>query len=170
MYYRIAAWVILAASFLILAGFYSSLPPEVEISRNLDGSASALAPKSLFTVFRVPLIELACAAAIAIMLRAAAPEQGRSSYVVMWTILLLTVALKSLFQTFESVSGNASLFYFLTIAVVAVGIISAAIPAMKVFTTSDRGHWKLRPSEQIALAGLLLFYIAVAIVPSFIWN
>lgn len=170
MYYRIAAWSIIAAAFLILAGFYSALPPEVVISRNFDGSASIVAPKSIFTVFRTPLIELASAAAIAIMLRRAGTGQGRRDYYAMWTILLLTVALKSLLQTLEVVSGNAPIFYNLTIAVVVVGIVSAAMPAVTVFREFDREDWKLRTTDLVALAGLLLIYVGIAIVPLFMWS
>ena len=110
--YQYAPWIILLASFVILACFYSSLPSEVIISRDIFGTGATLAPKSLFTVFRVPLIEAVCAFAIALMIIRGVTDQAVPDYNSMWRVLLFTVAFKSLFQTFETISPeNTSIFF-----------------------------------------------------------
>ena len=51
--------------FLIPGLSYNTLPAEIMVFRHLDGTAD-YAPKSLFTVFRVPLIEVVCGLAVEI--------------------------------------------------------------------------------------------------------
>jgi len=105
-FYRITPWLILLLTFVILAFSYNSIPDEVLITRSFDGSNPTFAPKSLFTVFRVPLIEVVCALAIEIMRRnsAASKSEKHADYYSIWSVLLYTVAFKSLFQTFEDVA------------------------------------------------------------------
>ncbi len=105
MLYRVAPWAILFLSFAILAISYDTIPDEVLIARNLDGSNPTFAPKSLFTVFRVPLIEVVCALVVELMRRKSSRSDSEihANYRSMWSILLYTVAFKSLFQTFEDV-------------------------------------------------------------------
>jgi uncharacterized membrane protein len=83
-------WIILCIPFILLAYFYDSIANGVMIARSFDGSNPILAPKSLFTVFRVPLIEIVCAAAIEMMLLRF--SKSESNYYLMWIILLYTVA------------------------------------------------------------------------------
>ncbi len=100
--FRIIPWVILIIPFIILAFFYNSIAGEVEIMRSLNGSNPVFAPKSLFTVFRVPLIEIICAAAIEIIRPKFSDSESNFNFssFSMWSILLYTVAFKSLFQVF----------------------------------------------------------------------
>jgi hypothetical protein len=98
-----------------------------------------IASKSLFTVFRVPLIEMVCAVAIEVIRRRFA--NGNADYYSMWSILLYTVAFKSLFQAFEIVSSN-NLFYYLTFGIVIVGIIFALFKGRKFFSNFFRGGWE----------------------------
>ena len=108
--FRIIPWLILLIPFAVLALFYASLPNGILITRSFFGNEAVIASKSLFTVFRVPLIEIVCAVAIEVMRRKFA--NVNADYYSMWSILLYTVALKSLLQAFEIVSAN-KLFYYL---------------------------------------------------------
>lgn len=162
---RFAPWLILLISFVILAVFYHSLPNEILIARSFFGSESVTAPKTLFTVFRVPLIETVCAAAIEIMRRKFAAVNAKFS--LMWTILLYTVSLKSLFQSLETVStvNAANIFFYLTIAVVALGIIAALFVGRGIFSKSLRAAGKFDLAETAILIFLLISYLGLAIVP-----
>jgi len=132
--YLYSPWIILLASFVILACFYNSLPSEIVITREIFGAGATLAPKSLFTVFRVPLIEAVCAFAIAVMIIRGVTDETLADYNSMWRVLLFTVAFKSLFQTFETISPeDTSLFFYSTLAVVIFGIILAFLPGFRFF-------------------------------------
>src|SRR5215213_6196171 len=98
--FRIIPWSVLLISFVILALFYNSLPNQILIVRSFFGNESVIAQKTLFTVFRVPLIEAVCAATVEIMRRKFAP--GNAGFSMTWNILLYTVAVKSLFQSLET--------------------------------------------------------------------
>src|ERR1044072_4888166 len=96
--YLIIPWAILLLPFLILTAFYNSLPTEIAIYRDLYSGSETLASKSLFTVFRVPLIEIVGALAIEIIKRKSTrveESERQKSYYLMWTILLYTAAFKS---------------------------------------------------------------------------
>lgn len=164
------AWLILLTAFLILAYFYNSLPNEILIVRSFFGNEAVTARKTLFTVFRVPLIEIVCAAAIEVMRRNS--ENENADCYSMWNILLYTVALKSLFQAFEIVSSgdSAKLFYYLTFAVVIIGIISALLKGRNYFSKLFRGNLKFSGLEKAILIAVLLAYLGLAIVPIFIFG
>ena len=162
--YYIIPWTIILLPFLILAVSYSSLPSEILMTRNIDGSAGLFAPKSVFTVLRVPLLELVCALIIEIMRRRSGPAQ--KSYFLMWTVLLYTVGLKSLLQAIEIVSaGVERTFFYLTAAVVGIGLILAFFPGFRAFSGSSRADWKITIPEIAALFGLSLAYLLLAFVP-----
>lgn len=165
-------WAVIFLPFFILAGSYSGLPGQILIAKDLDGSDAVFGPKSLFTVFRVPIIELVCALAIEIMRRRSSTDPAHSSYYLMWTILLYTVALKSLFQSLEIVSKGAwaNRFLYLTIGVVVCGVLAAMAPGIKAFSGSRRGVWKLGYVELVSLGALLVAYIAFALVPIYIFS
>ncbi len=168
--YRAVPWLIILISFAILAFFYNSLPDKILIARSFFGNESVVAPKSLFTVFRVPLIELVCAAAIEIMRRKFAAVNAKFS--LMWKILLYTVALKSLFQSLEIVSvGNfASVFFYLTIGGVALGIIAALFVGRGIFSKSLRAARNFNLAESAILIFLLFGYLGLAIVPILVYK
>ncbi|MDQ3062870.1 MAG: hypothetical protein M3R14_08430 [Acidobacteriota bacterium] len=167
--YRILPWTILSLSFVIPAFYYHAIPDEVLITRNLDGSNPTFAPKSLFAVFRVPLIELVCASAIELMRRrfTDSNSEKHQNYYSMWSILLYTVAFKSLFQTFEIVSSKqfTSLFFYLTFGVVIAGIILALFKGRKVFSAFNHEDWNFGRAEKLALAILFAVYLGLAFVP-----
>ena len=110
--YRIIPWAIILLPFLILGISYNSLPADVLIFRGLDSTTADYAPKSLFTVFRVPLIEVVCGLAVEIMRRRAAKIPDHKSYYLMWTVLLYTVGVKTLFQALEAVSADSKRPHF----------------------------------------------------------
>ena len=169
---RIIPWSLLLLSLLILAYFYTALPDDILIARDLDGSDAVHAPKSLFSVFRVPLIEIVCALAIEVMRRRFAIKPEHKSYFLMWTVLLYTVALKSVFQSLEIVSSRdwSSVFLYSTIAVVAIGIVLAIVVGRKAFTGISRGDWRVSVSEVLVLVALLLAYLSLALVPLYIFG
>src|SRR4030095_2348908 len=54
-----AAWILLlSAPFLLLAGVYNQLPGDLQVFRNPLAGTVMSAPKSMFTVFRVPFMNL----------------------------------------------------------------------------------------------------------------
>lgn len=163
-------WLILSIPFLILAYFYNSLPGEILVVRSFFGDEAVFASKTLFTVFRVPLIEIVCGAAIEMMRRNSV--NGSTDYHSMWSIFLYTVALKSLFQAFEIVSSgdSAMLFYYLTFVVVIVGIASALFKGRSYLPRLFRGNFKFNSSEKTILFVILVAYLSLAIVPIFIFN
>jgi hypothetical protein len=168
--WRKIPWLILLLPFVILALFYNSLPDEILIARSFFGDDATVAPKSLFTVFRVPLIEITCAAAIELMRRKFADETA--DYYAMWTIFLWTVALKSLLQAFEIVSSPkfARDFFYATFAVVIIGIILALFRGRRFFSEFFGGEWKFSRAEKAAFVVLLIAYLALAIVPIFVFK
>jgi hypothetical protein len=153
-----------------LAYFYNLLGNEILIVRSFFGDETVFAPKTLFTVFRVALIEIVCAPAIEVMRRNSANENAE--YYPMWSILLYTIAFKSLFQAFEIVSSGdlAKLFYYLTFAVVIIGIIFALFKGWSYFSNLFRGNFKFSNSERLILFTVLLAYLGLAIIPIFIFN
>jgi hypothetical protein len=168
--FRITPWLILFISFAILALFYNTLPNEILIARSFFGNEVTLAPKSLFTVFRVPLIEAVCAAAIEMMRRKFAAVDAKFS--LMWEILLYTVALKSLLQSLETVSAEnfAILFFYLTVAVVGLGLIAALFVGRGIFSKSLRAARKFNLAETAILIFLLFGYLGLAIVPILVYK
>lgn len=172
--YRILPWTILSLSFVIPAFYYDAIPDEVLIVRNFDGSNPTFAPKSPFTVFRVPLIELVCASAIELMRRRFADSNSETNqnYYSMWSILLYTVAFKSLFQTFEIVSSKqfTNIFFYLTFGVVIAGITLAFLKGRKVFSAFNREDWSYGLAEKLALAILFAVYLGLAFVPMFMFG
>ena len=165
--FRIIPWLILLIPFAVLALFYASLPNKILITRSFFGNEVLIASKSLFTVFRVPLIEIVCAVAIEVIRRKFA--NVNADYYSMWSILLYTAALKSLLQAFEIVSSN-NLFYYLTFGIVIVGIILALFRGRKFFSNVFRGDWEFSSLEKAILIIILIAYLGLAIVPIFVFK
>jgi hypothetical protein len=164
--YRAIPRAIILLPFLILGIAYSSLPADIMVFRHLDGTAD-YARKSLFTVFRVPLIEVICGLGVEIMRRRPAKVPGHESNYMMWTVLLYTVAAKTLLQALEMISSerNARVFFYLTAAAVAIGIVSTIFTGRKAFTGVNGRAWKLELWEKAALVALLAGYLALAFAP-----
>ena len=135
------------------------------ISRSFGGSAAVVAPKSLFTVFRVPLFEVICALAIETM-RRREKDLIRNEYL-LWTALIYTVAFKSLFQLLETISEGyaATIFFFSTIVVVAAGIKSATVPAVRLLRNNDRFSGKFGGWQILVLGVPFAAYLAIGIAP-----
>ena len=176
---RIISWIILFVPFVALSLFYNSIGNEVLTYRSFDASEIQYTPKSLFTVFRVPLIEVVCALVIEIMRRKISESNGEIllSYHSMWSVLLFTVALKSLFQTFEFVSTSvfsqpfyASVFFYSTLAIVFAGIILAIIKGRKFFANFQSESRKLGNWEKISLTILFLIYFSLGFAPMLIYR
>jgi uncharacterized membrane protein len=164
--YRAIPWAIILLPFLILGISYNSLPTEIMVFRHLDGTAD-YAPKSLFTVFRVPLIEVICGLAVEIMRRRPAKVPEHKSSYLMWTVLLYTVAVKTLLQALEMISSgrNARIFFYATAAAIVIGIICTIFTGRKAFTGLKHGAWKLELWEKLSLAALLAGYLVLAFAP-----
>ena len=99
-----ASAVMFAVPLFLLAACYAALPHELPVLRNPLARAVLLAPKSLFTVFRVPLMNLAHGLMAAVMLSRAADFKDahrRRSYSRVFLTLLFAVALKSNFEALE---------------------------------------------------------------------
>jgi uncharacterized membrane protein len=172
--YRITPWLILLLTFVILAFSYDSIPDEVLIFRSFGGNNSTFAPKTLFTIFRVPLIEVVCASAIEVMRRKFAGSNSgtHADYHSMWSVLLYTVAFKSLFQTFEDVSPQEvkPLFFYLTISVVIIGIILTLIKGKDIFPVFRRENWTISRAEKLVLIILFILYLGLAFAPIIIFG
>jgi hypothetical protein len=90
-----------SAPFFVVGACYASLPPELPIFGNPFAGAIALASKSAFTAFRVPLMNLAHGLMAAVMLSHAADfpnAQRRASYSAIFMTLLCAIAFKSNFE------------------------------------------------------------------------
>lgn len=164
--------IVLLVSFLILGIYYDSLPSETLIARALFGGEPTIAPKSLFTVFRVPLIELVSALAVVVMALKPVSDGSSKAYRTMWSVLLFAVSFKSLFQSLESVSGPnwSPFFFYATIAVVAAGILTAIFAGRTLFTAESRKDWYLSGLHKSLIFVLLIAYIGIAIVPIFLYR
>ena len=167
---RLIPWLILLISFAILAVFYNSLPGQILIARSFFGNEAVTAQKTLFTVFRVPLIETVCAAAIELMRRKSAAVNAESA--LMWIILLYTVSLKSLFQSLEVVAteNSANLFFYLTIGIIASGILAALFAGRHFLANFARPEWNLGSAEKGLLIFFAVSYLGLAIVPILVYK
>jgi hypothetical protein len=144
--------------------------------RSFAGNEATFAPKSLFTVFRVPLIEIVCGLAIETMRAKVSNSESNTGYFLMWSVLLYTAALKSLFQVFEFISSTvyfspnyADFFFYATLATVICGICLAFVKGRKVFSNFHRNDWKLSLKKKVFLSILLAAYFILAIMPMFIY-
>ena len=162
---RMVPWLIILVPFVVLACAYTSLPDQIVVARSFLGAEAILAPKTPFTVFRVPLIEVVCAAAIEIMRRAAAREGNDQDR--FWTILLYTVAFKSLLQALEVIVPDdfKLAVYYLTAALVIGGILAAAIFGRRIFSNLWTFRSGLGRRDIAALGFLLVAYLGLAWLP-----
>ena len=179
MVMKIFPWLVLAIPFPALAYFYDSIAAEILIYRSFfgDGGETVFAPKSPFTVFRVPLIEVVCAAMVETMRRKFSRSESGLMTASMWNVLLYTVAFKSLFQTFEFIASFvyksqacADAFLYATIAAVAVGIFLAVVKCRDIFRNFRREDWKASPREKIILGVSLISYLFLAVAPMFVYK
>jgi hypothetical protein len=96
----------------------------------------------------------------------------KAEYSMSWNILLYTVAFKSLFQSLETVSAEyfAKVFFYLTIFVVALGILAAVFVGRGFFAKSSRAAWNFNFADKAILVFLLFGYLGLAIVPMLVYK
>jgi hypothetical protein len=171
MFVSILPWLLLISAFVLIGFFYSELPPDILIARGMFGGHPLIGPKTLFTAFRPPLIELICALVVKVMSRSDLVADTRTAYKTFWLILLYTLGFKSLFQAFEIVANplSAPVFYSVTITFVLIGIACAA-PFGWSLLRRDRSKWRIDSVEKLQLFGLLAAYILTAILPIWIYR
>lgn len=155
----------LAAPFVVLAYRYRALPETLVVLRGPLARGILIAPKSIFTVFRVPAINLTHGLMAAVMLACKdsfADLRRRRAYSGVFLSLLFAVAAKSNLEALElsGLFGSvAHLLALATFASVLVGIAVALVFARRVpFPWPElrigRGGW-------IALAGLFAVYLVI---------
>ena len=171
---QIVPWILILIPFVVLAYSYDSLADPVLIARDFFGDGVIVAPKSLFTVFRVPLIEVVCAAAIEVMRRRAhaATSKTDAEYYLFWTILLYTVAAKSMLQTTETLlrTDSSKFLTYVTLGAVVIGVLAAVIAGRRLLSNLKNVTSKVRPLELAALATLLIMYAGLALAPVYIFG
>ena len=100
----IVCGLMFTASFCIIGSNYDLLPAQLPVLRKPFAGIVMVAPKSAFTAFRVPLMNLAHGLMAAVMLSRAADfkdEEPRASYVAFFSTLLVAIAMKSDFEALE---------------------------------------------------------------------
>jgi hypothetical protein len=164
----VAGAVMLGLPFAILAGVYHALPAEIAVLRNPLTGALAIAPKSAFVIFRVPLMNLIHGLMAGLMLTHAADfDDGarRNSFAAAFTALLFAIALKSNFEALE-ISGLGQLIQpfagWLTVGT-AVSVIGGVALA---FVRGRRvplpwPELRLPTRDKVTLAGLFVAYLAI---------
>jgi hypothetical protein len=96
-----ASVLMFGVPFLLLAACYAALPVEMPVLLNPIAGAIIRAPKSLFTVFRVPFMNLTHGLMAIVMLSRNGDfedVQRRAAYCGIFSTLLFTIALKSDFE------------------------------------------------------------------------
>ncbi len=157
-----------SASFLLLASVYDALSAELPVLRVPIANLMMAAPKSAYTVFRVPLMNLTHGLMAGVMLSHANDfddEKRRASYTALFSTLLFAIALKSNFEALE-IGGLAmplgSLTHWLT-AGTALSVVGGLALAF-VRGRNVRLPWKelqLSVRDKILLAGLFFSYLAI---------
>ena len=163
-----ACAVMLSAPFLLLTGVYDALPAVLPIVRSPLAGVILIAPKSVFTVFRVPLMNLTHALMAVVMLSRAGDFRDilrRQSYFACFSTLLFAIALKS---DFEAVEFSGPVFQLGVLArLAAVGTVLAVVGGLILACVRSRRApmpWRelrLSVRDKAALVGLLVTYLAV---------
>jgi hypothetical protein len=165
-----------AATFILVAARYAALPHELTLMRLPAAGAELVAPKSLFTAFRVPLMNLTHGLMAAVMLSCQpsfTDARRRRAYAgVFWT-LLFTVTLKSGLEALGLsvlpwTLGRAGAWLTgATLATVVVGVGVAFLFAQGVrlpWPELDLGRW--RAIVLIVLFAMYLGMVAVSFLIS----
>jgi hypothetical protein len=163
-----ASVLMFGVPFLLLAACYAALPVEMPVLLNPIARAMILAPKSLFTVFRVPFMNLTHGLMATVMLSRTGDfqdEKRRASYSGIFLTLLFTIALKSDFEAL-AICGLAWSFgrvmpwlTGVTVASVVGGLGLAFVHARGVPIPWQ--ELRLSIFEKIILAALFATYLAV---------
>ena len=163
--------LLFGAPFVMLAVRYSAAPSPLPVLRSSLSHTALWATKSLFMVFRVPLMNLIHGLMAAVMLSRSSDfrDVRRSSYSRTFLILLFTVALKSDLEAMEFVAATVRALqpcqFWIgvgTLACVIGGLALALIASRKV--PLPWPELRLTMRNKVALAGLFASYVAVVIV------
>jgi len=158
-----------AASFVLAGASYRALPAELPVLRMFLGHSVLWAQKSLFMVFRVPLMNLMHGVMAGVMLvRAPAFKdlRRRRAYWNVFFTLMLTVALKSDFEALEfMVSSRPALAPYGGWA--AIGALSSVVVGLGVALLCSRKvplPWpelRLGLRDKMVLVGLFAGYLVI---------
>ena len=152
------------APFLLLAHRYEALPAEIPVLRNPLLHAMIFAPKSAFTVFRVPLMNLSHGLMAGVMVSRSEDfkdAERRAGYSALFSTLLFTAALKSNFEALE-ISRVASSHGWITagtVGCVVVGVLLAFVRGRR--TRLPWTELRLRTGDKIALTALFGLYLVI---------
>jgi hypothetical protein len=159
------------APFLVLGFCYGALAPELTVLRNPMAGEVLVASKSPFTVFRVPLMNVAHGMMCAVMLSHRGDfkdAQRRAAYCRIFLTLLFAIALKSDFEALELGGGQAlplrPLLPWLTrgtVLSVVAGLGIASLHARRV--PLPWAELRLSKLDKVALGFLLVAYLAIGI-------
>jgi hypothetical protein len=164
----LASVVMFAASFLMVAAVYHALPPVLPILRNPFGGLLTTAPTTVFTAFRIPLMNLSHGLMAAVMVsrtRDFTDERRQASYFALFSTLLFAIALKADFEALGLaglVVPGGWLSQWAT-----VGTVLSVMSGLTVALVRARGAalpWpelRVPAGHKITLACLLVAYLAM---------
>jgi hypothetical protein len=157
--------------FVLLAVSYGAAPSDLPVLRSWIGHTALWAPKSLFMVFRVPVMNLIHGVMAAVMLSRAscfASLERRTSYANIFSTLLFTIALKADFEGLEFFASSSpalrpyeSWIGYGTLTCVLIGLGLAMMRGRKVRLPWPELRLTLR--DKIALSVLFATYLAIVI-------
>jgi hypothetical protein len=158
------------APFLLLGCCYGALAPELTVLRNPMAGAVLVASKSPFTVFRVPLMNVAHGMMCAVMLSHRGDfkdAQRRAAYCRIFLTLLFAIAVKSDFEALEASAQACPLGPLVpwltrgTVLSVVAGLGIASLHARRV--PLPWAELRLSKLDKVALGFLLVAYLAIGI-------
>jgi len=159
------------APFVLLSVSYGATPSELPVLRVWIGHTALVASKSLFMVFRVPVMNLISGLMAAVMLSRASVFENierRTSYSNMFSTVLFTAALKSDFEGLEfyatvspALQPYQSWIGFGTLLCVVIGLGLAIIRGRK--APIPWPEMQLTMRDKILLPGLFALYVAIVI-------
>jgi hypothetical protein len=167
---RKTLYVLLCVPFLVLAAAYSALPPELPTLRIWIGRGARFALKSLFTVFRVPLMNLIHGLMAAVMLSltpAFKNTERRIAYSNTFLALLFAIVLKSNFEAMELSMPAAPAFLHPYTPWFGFGALASVIGGLGLALFHSRKvplPWpelRLTIRDRLLLAGLFATYLAI---------
>lgn len=157
--------------FVLLSVNYDAAPSELLVLRVWIGHTTLWATKSLFMVFRVPLMNLIHGLMAAVMLSRASDFKNmkrRASYSKLFLTLLFTIALKSDFEAMEFVATTGRVLQpyerwigLGTFTCVMAGLALALIGGRNVPLPWLELQLPIR--DKIVLSGLFAMYVAIVI-------
>ncbi len=165
-----ASVVMFSVPFILLAVVYTALPSELAVLRRPFGGGVLVAPKSAFTVFRVPVMNLTQGLMAAVMLSgntSFSDTRRRASYSRVFLTLLFAVAFKSIFEALEMTAFTWS--FGMAVPWLTGGTIVSVIGGLGLAFVHSRGvslPWPelcLANYQKVSLGGLFLVYVAIVV-------